>query len=192
MDSIPASLAELVSRYGLLAVFIGSVLEGEGVLLVAGILVSQGLLPFAAVWGVAASGAWIGHLSMFLVGRVIGRQRIVAGSAWFARRLDDADQIMHAYPRAAVVLLQYLYGMRIVGAIAFGMTRFPLGRFLRYQLPNCLVWAALIVSLGDVAGTVGERIFEGWAKWLWLAASALFLLWLLHRLASARVGGRRT
>ena len=46
-------LALLISRYGLLAVFLGCLLEGETLLLLAGYVAHRGYLDFAAVAGVA-------------------------------------------------------------------------------------------------------------------------------------------
>jgi len=67
-----ASFVALVSRYGLLAVFGGSLIEGEGILIVAATLSEQGVLDPVRVWLAASTGAWLGHLFWFTTGRFEG------------------------------------------------------------------------------------------------------------------------
>jgi membrane-associated protein len=183
-----AALTALVSQYGLVAVFAGAFLEGEGILIVAGILAGQGLLHPVSVWVAASLGAWLGHLFWFLVGRMVGRQHLLDRLTWIGDPLDRADRVIQRHPGAAVFLLQYLYGTRIIGAMAFGLTHLSLGRFLWYEALNCSIWAALVESLGYFLGETGSRIFHGWGKWLWLALSLALVVWLLHSLTSHRLG----
>lgn len=181
-------LTALVSHYGLAAVFAGTFLEGEGVLVAAAILSGEGLLPPLSVWTTAACGAWFGHLTWFVVGRWLGRQQLQARWRWFDERLAQADRIIQHHPGRAIFILQYLYGTRMIGAAAFGLTHLSLGRFLWYQALNCLVWAALVGSIGYFMGEAGGRFFQGWGKWLWLAVSVVLVVWLLRRLRPAKFG----
>ena len=64
------TIEALVARYGLAAVFLGSVAEGETVVLAGGLLASRYLLSLPAVIITAACGAFACDQSLFLVGRV--------------------------------------------------------------------------------------------------------------------------
>ena len=180
------SLTALVSHYGLIAVFAGTFFEGEGILVAAGILAGEGVLHPLSVWATAAFGGWLGHLAWFLVGRWVGRRRLQSRWPWFEERLTQADRIIQHHPGWSIFLLQYLYGVRMIGAAAFGLTHLSLGRFLWYQLFNCLSWAGLIGSIGYFMGEAGGRLFHGWAKWLWLVVSVALVIWLLQQLKPAK------
>ena len=180
-------LTALVSHYGLAAVFAGTFFEGEGVLVAAGVLAGEGVLHPLSVWATAACGAWLGHLAWFVAGRWLGRQQLQARWRWFGERLVQADQIIQRHPGWAVFILQYLYGIRMIGAAAFGLTHLSLRRFLWYQAANCLVWAALIGAVGYFLGEAGGRFFHGWGKWLWLAVSVGLVVWLLRHLKPVRL-----
>ena len=78
-----ASVVALVSRYGLLAVFGGTLIEGEGILIVAAALSEQGVLDPVHVWLAGAISAWFGHLFWFTTGRAIRGRRLASGSAAF-------------------------------------------------------------------------------------------------------------
>jgi membrane-associated protein len=167
-----ASVAALLSRYGLLAVFGGTLIEGEGILIVAATLSEHGVLDPVHVWLAASIGAWLGHLFWFIAGRAIRGHRLAPGSAAFRARAAKVKRLIEARPMAAIVLLQYLYGLRLVGAVAFGLTELSLLRFALYQIVNCLVWAGLIGGVAYLLGGLVTEIFHGWFKWIWLVVSA--------------------
>jgi membrane protein DedA with SNARE-associated domain len=76
--------------------------------------------------------------------------------------------------------LQYLYGLRLVGAVAVGLTEFSLLRFVLYQIVNCLIWAGLIGGVAYLLGGLVTEIFHGWFKWIWMVASAVLVVLLLR------------
>ena len=69
-------LRKIVSEYGIIAVFAGTFLEGESVLVIAGAMAGQQLLHPMYVWAAAAAGAWLGHIVWFIVGRSIGKKTV--------------------------------------------------------------------------------------------------------------------
>ena len=174
------SLAALVSRYGLLAVFGGTLLEGEGILIVAATLSAQRVLDPVRVWLAASTGAWLGHMFWFITGRVICGRRLALRSAAFRARAAQIKRLIEDRPVTAILLLQYLYGLRLVGAVAFGLTEFSLLRFVLYQIINCLVWAGLIGGVAYLLGGLVTEIFHGWFKWIWMVASAVLVVLLFR------------
>ncbi len=183
-----SNLTDLVSIYGLAAVFVGAFIEGEGVLIAAGILAREGLLDPVSVWWTASLGAWLGHLFWFLVGRRLGSQYLWFRFKGLNERITKADKIIQHHPGTAIFILQYLYGMRIIGAIAFGLTQLPFRRFLFYETLNCPLWAAIVESAGYLLGEVVIKIFHDWVKWIWLASSVVVLVWIFHYLKPIAFG----
>ena len=180
VDPVPtASVVALVSRYGLLAVFGGSLIEGEVILIVAATLSEHGVLNPIGVWLAASTGAWLGHLCWFTTGRALRGRRLTPGFAAFRARAAKVKQLIEARPVTAIFLLQYLYGLRLVGAVAFGLTELSLRRFALYQIVNCLVWAGLIGGVAYLLGGLATEIFHGWFQWIWMIASAGLVVLLL-------------
>jgi len=177
-----SNLTALISNYGLFAVFAGTFIEGEGILITAGILAGGGLLNPFSVWLTASLGAWLGHLFWFLVGRRLGNQSVLSRYKWLGERISRVDKILQRHPGTSIFTLQYLYGLRIIGAIAFGFTHLSFGRFLFYEALNCPLWAALIESAGYLLGETVTSIFEGWVKWIWMVLSIIVLMLILHYL----------
>jgi membrane-associated protein len=174
------SIAAVVSRYGLLAVFGGSLIEGEGILILAAALAGQGALDPVRVWLVAAAGAWLGHLFWFTVGRAIRGRRLSPGSPSFKARVAQVTQLVAVRPVTTIFLLQYLYGLRLVGAVALGLADLSFVRFASYQIVNCLLWAAGVGGAAYLLGGLASEIFHGWFKWVWIGASVGLVVVLLR------------
>ena len=186
-----SNISAFVSNYGLLAVLVGTFIEGEGILITAGILAGSGLLNPVSVWLTASLGAWLGHGFWFLVGRSLRDRPALLRYRWLAESINQADRIIQRRPGTSIFTLQYLYGLRIIGAIAFGVTHLSLGKFLCYEALNCPLWAALIESVGYLLGGVVIRIFHGWAKWIWMFVSAVVLMILILQHLKPNAFGKR-
>lgn len=63
------SLKELIAAYGYYAVFLGSITEGETVLVLGGIAAHRGYLDLLGVMAAAFTGGWLGDLTYFFFGR---------------------------------------------------------------------------------------------------------------------------
>ncbi|NOZ68662.1 MAG: DedA family protein [Deferribacteres bacterium] len=181
MGTLSPSAAALISKYGIAAVFAGTFIEGETVLLAAGIVAGAGLLNPLSVWASASLGAWAGHVFWFFAGRIFGNRYILPKSNWIRVRFAEVNRIVLERPKTAVFILQYLYGMRIIGAVAIGITEMSFRKFMLYEALNCMLWAALILGAGYILEESIMRIFHGWLAWLWLGVSvAAVILFIRH------------
>jgi len=172
------TLSDLLSRYGLWAVLAGTFFEGEGVLVAAGVLAAAGFLRPADVWMAAALGAWMGHLFWFFIGRRFGTRHLLPRFRPLRVKVGLVNGIIQRHPGTAVLILQYLYGARMFGAIAFGLTELSVKRFLLYEAVNCVVWAALVEAAGFFAGEAVTRSLRGGGRWVWIAVSIAILVGL--------------
>ena len=151
------TLHYLVERFGLLAVFIGCMAEGESVAILGGFFAHQHFFPAWHVFAVAAVGAFLGDTLFFILGRRF------AGNKWvrlLRRRpgFSHAYRLVQAHPNLFVLGNRYVYGMRLVGGIAAGLSRIPVALFMILNALSALVWAAIFVSLGYVFGLGAEHI----------------------------------
>ncbi len=176
-------------QYGLVVVFIGTFLEGESVLIGASVLAARGVLPPVAVWATATAGAWCGHCVGFAIGRAVG-PRLTMRYSQFAARVQQTGDLVARRPKAAIFVLQYLYGARIAGAVAFGLTDFSSHTFFLYQAVNCAVWAAGVTFVGYAVGEELHEVFTGSVRWVWIAASVVVIGLIVRTVL--RLPARRT
>ncbi|MDX8401716.1 MAG: VTT domain-containing protein [Mariprofundaceae bacterium] len=150
---------EVVAQYGLLAVFVSTLLEGEAMVLIAAALAGGGLLSVPGVVLAAAGGAFAGHLVFFAVGRRWG-MRLIRALPSLHRHYPRANFVMDRHAAWSVFIFQYLYGMRLISAILFGCSTLSWARFVLLQTINCLSWALLVFATGSGLGWLGVRLYD--------------------------------
>ncbi len=145
------SLAGLINEYGYVALFAGTLLEGETVLILAGFAAHQGYLQLQWVVTIALLGGFLGDQFYFWVGRW--------RAEWVMSRFDQlvpafgrANVLMERYPAVLIVVMRFLYGLRTVCPIAFGMSKVPVTRFVLFNALGAAIWAVAISGAGYLFG----------------------------------------
>lgn len=156
--------APLIEKYGYLATFAGSLLEGETLLILSGLAAHRGYLDFFIVVLVGAVGGALGDLGFFLVGRRY-REHFVQRFPRLQPGFERVRQMIERYPTATIFGVRFLYGLRLVGPVAIGSTRISLLRFAVVNAAGALVWSACWVGAGYVLGHAAERLLGKLARY---------------------------
>ncbi|NOZ83221.1 MAG: hypothetical protein GXP60_00125 [Epsilonproteobacteria bacterium] len=177
-------LQKIVSEYGIIAVFAGTFLEGESVLVIAGAMASRQLLHPMYVWAAAAAGAWLGHIVWFIVGRSIGKKTVWKLSLryGFSEKITMLNGYIEQNKTKAVIILQYLYGVRIIGAISFGISEIKFSWFAVAQFVNCMVWAMAVGAIGFFLGKTASAFSSSPIYSVWIAASIIVLFFIAKKI----------
>ena len=147
----------LIEQYGLIAVFVACVAEGETAAILAGFFAHQGLfVPWQAFVAVFL-GAFGGDAAFFLCGRRFADRPFVQGLR--ARPgFDRAFELMQRHPALYVIGNRYVYGFRLVGGVAAGMSGIAAPKFVVLNAISALVWTMLFGGIGYVFGLGAEQI----------------------------------
>jgi len=145
------NLQQLIEHYGYLAVFVGALIEGETILVMAGYLAHEGYLNLGVVMAVAAVGGFIGDQFFFTLGRYRGRE-IVARFPSIQVRAARVEKLVQRYQNWLIILIRFMYGLRVAGPIFLGMAQVSPVRFAVVNLLGAIVWAVLIGGAGYVFG----------------------------------------
>ena len=147
----------LIEQYGLIAVFIACVAEGETAAILAGFFSHQGVfVPWQAFVAVFL-GAFGGDAMFFLFGRRFADRP-------FVQRLrsrpgfDRAFDLMQRHPALYVIGNRYVYGFRLVGGVAAGMSGISAPKFVVLNAISALVWTAIFGGIGYIFGLGAEQI----------------------------------
>ncbi|MCG3113749.1 MAG: DedA family protein [Candidatus Manganitrophus sp. SB1] len=177
------SLTELLKQYGLWTVLLGTFFEGEGVMLMAGGLAHQQILSPLGSWLVGALGAYVGHLVYYGLGRYLKAKGLFARVPRWKPKIERALPLIRKYPKLSIFIMQYLYGMRIVGAVAMGLSGMAWSTFMSIELINCLIWSGVILMIGYSATAavlawlpLAEKSLTGIFIAVLLAMGMLYLL----------------
>lgn len=183
----------LIEQYGLIAVFAGCVAEGETAAILAGFFSHQRVfVPWQAFVAVFL-GAFGGDLAFFLSGRRFADRPFVQR---FREKpgFDRAFDLMKRHPALYVIGNRYVYGFRLVGGVAAGLSSIPAPTFVVLNAISAAVWTALFIGIGYIFGVSAEqllgaalqkhhRLIVGFGIGIVVAAAA----WYLHHRIRGRV-----
>lgn len=142
--------------FGYLAVFLGTLLEGEAVLFLAGLAAHHGFLSFPLVVAVAVVGAFTADQFFFFLGRRYAN-RVFARFPFVAARAPRIQALLKRWDVLAVVMVRFLYGLRIAGPIVIGSCGIARWRLALFNFIGALLWAPLVAGLGYFAGQAVQQ-----------------------------------
>jgi membrane protein DedA with SNARE-associated domain len=155
------AIHHFIEQYGLLAVFLGCVAEGESAAILGGFFAHQHVFVLWHAFVAAALGAFLGDTCFFILGRSFADHRYVVR---LRRRpgFRRAYRLLNTHPNIFVLSNRYVYGMRLVGGIAAGLSTIAMPRFIILNAISSVIWAMLFSSIGYVFG-LGAEHFVGQA-----------------------------
>ncbi len=148
--------APLIAKYGYVATFIGTLLEGETLLILSGLAAHRGYLELPLVIAVGAVGGALGDLVYFIVGRRYG-DALLARFPKFGPAATRVRAMIERHPNFTIVAVRFLYGVRSVGPAAIGTTRISTLHFVILNAVGAIVWSACWVGAGFLLGSAAER-----------------------------------
>jgi membrane protein DedA with SNARE-associated domain len=180
-------MEELIVHYGLLAVFIGAVAEGDVSLFLAGVVSHLGLLEAPAAIATGVAGNFVSDSVWFTLGRSSRR-------VWDSPRLASARrQVERLAARLGpweLFAARFVYGTRIASMIFWGARGLPLRRFVPIDLAAAVVSSALLFGLGYATSGSATLMLgraESVERWLLGAVVVVLLAVTMWRRVASRL-----
>jgi membrane protein DedA with SNARE-associated domain len=144
---MPESVQALIDSYGYAVLFIGTVLEGETVLVLGGAAARLGHLRLEWVVACAFAGSLLGDQLWFWIGRRYGARLLARRPAW-----QPGVARVHArlarYEVPLLVGFRFVYGIRNLTPFVVGMSRIGAVKFAVLNALGALLWAVAGAALG--------------------------------------------
>lgn len=177
----------LILRFGLVAVFLGATVEGDLILVLAGVTSHLGLLNLWLAIAMGAAGCLAGDLTWYVLGR--SRSDAIRRSRAYGKVGPAVERVAARFGFWQILTARFMYGTRVATMLFWGVHRLPLGTFVGVDAAGCLAWAALLGLLGYGASS-GAAALVGDVKriemWLLAALAVSVLALLAARWAIAR------
>ena len=189
-------LNELLYQYGLYAVFILVMLEGDITLLLAGVLAHSaffGPYSFAQVliWGTV--GGCISDNFAYFAGR--GFCEGVRQFRFYRAAQPRLERLTTKFGPLSIFFSKYIYGLRWASCVFYGVGRMPYLRFLVLSFASCFLWVFILSGAGyffsgAVMGLIGDfqRLGKVLLVIVLVGIVAFYLterLWLSHKVEEA-------
>ena len=153
---------DLLFQYGLYALFILVMLEGDITLLLAGVLAHSaffGDYSFARVllWG-TIGGCLSDNLAYF-AGR--GFCEGVKKFRFYRAAQPRLQNLTTKFGALSIFLSKYIYGLRWASCVFYGVGHMPYLRFLILSFASCFMWVSILAGAGyffsgAVMGLIGD------------------------------------
>jgi membrane protein DedA with SNARE-associated domain len=184
---------QIISTYGYAAVFVGTLLEGETIVVLAGFAARRGYLSLPWVIAAAFAGSFLVDQLLFWLGRRYGRSVLERRPAWHDPA-ERAFRLLRRYDTLFVLGFRFLYGLRTVSPVAIGIAGVPPRRYLLLNAIAAAAWAAAFSLAGYLFGRTTEVFIGDLARnerELFALLLALGLLVWIGYLVRRRLRARR-
>ena len=188
------TLEQAFAHYGPVVVFLGAAFEGNLAVIAGGLLAHQKL---ASVWvmGLAAtSGSWLVDQGLFMAGRRFRDNSFVQRTCR-TRAFAKSLAFIERYPNSFILTFRFIYGVRLAGPVALGVTRVTNLRFFILNFIGAVIWAAAFTLAGFFFGEAIEALFgqikafERYIAWAIGGGIVVFAVYhLVRRLRGKRLG----
>ena len=155
-------LSDLIGRYGLYAVFLLVMIEGDLTLLLAGVLAHSyffGDHSFAWVLLAGTLGGSVSDNIAYLTGREF--RKGVRDLRFYRAAKPRMERLTTNFGPLSIFLSKYIYGLRWASCIFHGVGRMPYLRFMLLSLASCFAWVLILSGAGyffsgAVIGVIGD------------------------------------
>jgi membrane protein DedA with SNARE-associated domain len=136
----------IIREYGLWAVILGAMVEGELTLLFAGVLAHYGLFTFGEVFLSGTLGGFVGDTICYWLGYT--SKRSISECAFIRRAQPRLERLCQRFGLCSIFLVKYIYGMRTASAVFWGFAQMRFRRFAPLTAVSCMVWVGLMAGIG--------------------------------------------
>ena len=182
-------LESLIAAYGYYALFVGTCLEGETIMVLAGIAAREKVLELPWVIVLGFLGSLTGDQTIFFISRMWGR-RILARFPWLQPRLQKVNLMLERHGTWYIISFRFFYGLRNPTPFVIGLSSVPTGKFILLNVLGAALWAITLGVLGYLFGALAENILMD-LKWVILSVAGVgVIIWIVRHLLLRRARHR--
>ncbi len=181
----------LVHDYGYWIVLFGSMIEGESIVLTAGMLSAHGILSFYKICLLSFIGTCFADQLLYNLGYYIGPSFLEKWSV--TRKLfHKLKPIALKYQNIYILSFRFIYGIRIMSPILIGIVKIDPKKYMILNIVASVIWSIVSCSMGYAIGSFTKTL-DFKFKYVIIAGTFLILLLiLLSKILSSYILNRNT
>lgn len=136
---------------GYFILFLGSLVEGESIVLTAGFFAYKGYLTLPNIIAVSFTATLLADQVLFYVGRAYGPQLLVK----YPKLQPKADRIfnlLHKYNVIFILGFRFVYGIRTASPLVIGAAGVSIMRYTLLNFIAAVIWSVLSCTAGYLLG----------------------------------------
>lgn len=152
------SLESFIGAHTYIALFLGTVIVGEIVLVIGGFLAHRGYLELALVIIISLLATIMSDQALFFFGRLKGK-KILKKHRSLRRKVERIHRFIEKHEGSVLFFFRFIYGTRAITPIAIGTSNVKTGKFMLINAVSALVWVLAFGLAGFFFGVAMEGIF---------------------------------
>ena len=199
------TIIDFISNYGYLAVAILIAVENifppipsEIILTFSGFLSISAHLNLGGLIIASTIGALVGAIVLYLLGKLISfekLERLITGKwgkilHFKMEHLEKAQRFFERHGNSTAFWGRFLPVVRSLISVPAGMAKFPIKRFLLFTAGGSLIWNAVLIVVGRLAGASWERFSVLIEKYSFVLLAVVILIggsgYLIYRIKMKR------
>ena len=142
-------LSQIIAQYGIYAVFVLCMVEGDITLLISGAMAQGGFFgpySFFQVFVFGTLGGMAGDCIAYGLGRLFHEN--AKDYRFYQMAQPRVERLIGKFGNYAIVISKYIYGIRAAICVFYGIGRMPFGRFIFLDFISCSLWVLLLAGTG--------------------------------------------
>ena len=135
-------MQEFVEQWGYIAVFLGSLVEGESIIFIAGFFAHEGYLSLPKVIMVSFLGTLVADQSLYFVGHFYGN-RVLDKFPTLKPRAEKAFRLLKRYNVLFILSFRFIYGIRIISPVVIGTSGIGIKQFVILNFIAAIIWSVV-------------------------------------------------
>jgi membrane protein DedA with SNARE-associated domain len=185
------NLQEFLNQYGYWAVFLGSIIEGESIILTASALASLGQMSIIKVALVTFWGTLIADQAIYFAGYFYGEKSLDYLQNRFPKirpHVQKGLAFLKRHQTTYIMSFRFIYGIRIISPFIIGSQKIPFRRFSYLNFVAAVIWTILSCAAGYFLGTlIGRFTHHIGLVVLGVIGGVMLLGWILRRVRAEKL-----
>jgi membrane protein DedA with SNARE-associated domain len=161
MELIANPIANLLYEHRYIFAFLGALLEGTYIMILAGVLFKLGYFKFWGLIAVLGLGYFLNGFAIYLIGRFGGHQILVKWGRKLhltKKLLEKLETHFKKHSFKTLFITRLTYGLSFASFIIAGSFKMKLKKFLFVNLAGTIVWVLGMFGLGYLFGVSYEAL----------------------------------
>ncbi len=150
-------IVQFLEKWGYLGVFLGSLIEGESVVLTVSSMAYFGKFQLIKVMFYAFLGTLLADQLLFYIGRFVG-VRLLSKFKKLEKKSAYIIQLLEAYDVPFILGFRFVYGIRIISPFFIGLSNISIPKFSILNLIAALIWSVFSCTLGYYIGAFSRML----------------------------------
>jgi len=175
----------ILHDYGYIAILLVTFLEGESIVIVAGVLAYRGEMDFGLIVATAMLGSFLGDQLYFTLGQVFGTPMLKRFPG-LEKRIAWAFGMVRRHETLFILSFRFVYGIRNISPFVIAMAGVPRLRFASLNVVAAALWAVTFTLAGYYFGKAVKVWFGEYENAMLgviagLVALGLVIAWVRRR-----------